>query len=175
MALRLIEKPTTATLLAKRRATIHRTMTALVMVTTVVSASCSVSIQIGQKSEELDETDFDENARSFVEDAIVSIFSPPSSAALVSRVAPEVAEIENMEEFFDNLTQKTGALVDYEITDVSVADGDLFGTGDTIRVARYKVDATFENGPGNIELDIIKRGGELQITRWFIGGPVIAQ
>jgi hypothetical protein len=138
-------------------------------------ASCTVSVEFGGGSGELDEDDIDENIRSFVDDAIVSVFSPPSSEALLSRSAPELAAIENMDRFFDDLTGKTGALEEYEITDVQVVEADVLETGDPVRVALYRADAVFENGPGVVELDVIKRDGDLQIVRWFIGGPVVPQ
>jgi hypothetical protein len=138
-------------------------------------ASCSTYIEIGGGTRELDEDDVDENLRSFVDDAIVSIFSPPSFEALVSRSAPELAAVEDHEPFFDDLTGRTGALEEYGITDVRVFEADMFETGDPIRVAVYRAEVVFENGPGFLELDVTKRGGDLQITRWFIGGPARIQ
>jgi len=109
----------------------------------------------------------DQEIRVFLQEAVPNIFLTFSFEDLMRYSIPEFAEIsDQVEATLDYTEQLVGRLRSFEVAEWQVG---LFALdGENIPGGKYKLDALFENGPGTIELNVLKRNNKWEIESWEV-------
>lgn len=112
----------------------------------------------------------DQEIRDFLDYAVPRIFSPYDPDELFNFSVPEVAQLSGiMEGTFAAAGFLTGDLKSFEVESGEIGLGPGNASGDERALtASYVLDAEFENGPGHIELDLIRRDGVWEIVSWNV-------
>lgn len=114
--------------------------------------------------------DFQSDVVPYVDQIVDRVFRDPNADALMNIFVAGAASRDQATQAMDQLDELAGGLVgDYEITDHRVRNDlrvdELNRSFDEVDI---KIDADFENGPGQLLLAIVDVDGQLQLLSWNI-------
>lgn len=143
---------------------------ALTVVTLGIGAVSWAATSDDDDDDRVGASDYETDVVPLVDRTMDVVFRDPSADDLVALFAPGVATADEVEQSLESVGAGVGALdgepriVEHEVFE----DQQVPGIGDDIDVVRVRLEATFENGPGDVVITLCDIDGDLRLLRWDV-------